>query len=110
MSITTISLASVGAYMGIVGGVFNSLPHNDHKLVAFGIWITSNFILASWAYSIGEQSLMWMYLIFIGTSTFGFYNHWNVRVKLNGNDEGRDISYTGKISGYITEVIRKLRE
>jgi hypothetical protein len=84
LSLATISFASIGAALGMVGGAFNSFSHNNHKLIAFAIWEVSNGILAYWAWSVGEYTLMGMYLFFICTSTIGFYNHW--MVKKNGDD------------------------
>jgi hypothetical protein len=72
-SILTVS--SAGAYLGVIGGVFNGSIKHTHKIAAFGIWEVSNLTLATWAHSVGQYDLMYMYIFYMGTSTFGLYTH-----------------------------------
>ena len=69
-------MAKVGAYMGIVGGLFNCMTKTKYKLIGFTIWILSNTILITWALEKQEYELAEMYAFFFITSGIGLYTHW----------------------------------
>lgn len=69
------TLATVGAYMGIVGGIFNCTTSTKYKIVGFTIWLVSNCVLLAWTYVAGEYDLLKMYIFFFITSATGLYSH-----------------------------------
>jgi hypothetical protein len=75
-------MSKIGAYMGIIGGIFNCLTNTKYKLVGFTIWFVSNTILVIWAYNCNEIELMYMYIFFFATSGIGIYTHWKLLKKM----------------------------
>lgn len=71
-------LSKIGAYMGIIGGIFNCLTNTKYKVIGFTIWFLSNTILVVWAYNFNELELMYMYCFFFATSGIGIYTHWKL--------------------------------
>lgn len=74
-------MSKIGAYMGIIGGIFNCLTNTKYKVIGFTIWFASNTILVVWAYNYNEIELMYMYIFFFATSGIGIYTHWNLLKK-----------------------------
>ena len=74
-------MAKLGAYMGIIGGLFNCTTKINYKVVAFCIWLLSNCILIIWAYELGEHEMAQMYSFFCITSGIGLFTHWKLKKK-----------------------------
>jgi nicotinamide riboside transporter PnuC len=74
-------MAKVGAYMGIIGGLFNCLTNTKLRIIGFTIWIISNFVLIAWAFEKQEYEMAQMYLFFFVTSGVGLFTHWQLKKK-----------------------------
>ena len=68
-------IENVGSVLAMIGAIFNCSPKNGWKRWGFGIWIISNGCLEIWALSIQAWGPAAMYLLFIGTATYGFIHH-----------------------------------
>lgn len=74
-----------GAVLGIVGAIFNCVPDWTFKELAFIVWLISNFVLIFWAlkqdaepvyiFGVKMNMIVIMYIIYMGTSTFGLVSH-----------------------------------
>lgn len=70
-------IENIGSVLACIGAVFNCSPRNGWKRWGFGIWIISNLLLLVWAYQIQAWYPMGMYLLFVGTASYGLVTHKN---------------------------------
>ena len=82
MNAQSMSVAMIGgaSAINVAGAVLNTM----HLRIAFTLWIFSNAVCALYFYGAqkhwwnaeqtGERSLMVMYLVFLGTATYGYLN------------------------------------
>jgi hypothetical protein len=70
-------IENIGSVLAIIGAVFNCKTEYKWKRAGFGIWIISNGLLEIWAVTIQAWFPAVMYLLFVGTATYGFVNHKN---------------------------------
>jgi len=68
-------IENVGSLLACIGAIYNCSPNVYYKRIAFGIWIVSNVLLLIWAWIIQAWGPAAMYLLFVGTASYGFMNH-----------------------------------
>ena len=61
--------------MACIGAVFNCSPTYKQKRIGFEVWIISNSLLFLWCVRIQAWYPAGMYVLFVGTSSYGLLNH-----------------------------------
>lgn len=69
------ALQAIGSFLAILGACFNCSQDTCDKLLGFKTWIASNFILLVFAMALQLWWLAGMYVIFSGTSWYGWLKH-----------------------------------
>lgn len=68
-------LQAIGSLLAILGAICNCSPDRCDKLLGFKTWIASNFILLVFALALQLWWLAGMYVVFTGTSWYGWWKH-----------------------------------
>jgi hypothetical protein len=72
---TSYFLQIFGPCLAILGAIYNCSPNRCDKAIGFGTWIVSNTTLLIWAILVGAYWIGAMYVVFCGTSVYGFWHH-----------------------------------